>query len=183
MNRSFLDRSTLKLATRLIAALGLLVACGCDNTASEVADLARSQASAQESLQAQGVTISKKKLPAFGSATVLDFTTAKDISDNSFRLLKEMGLMGIMEIDFSGTKITDAQIAKLNEPGVAEWIAILNLSDTEITDAGLKEVARLPILADLNISKTKITPDGVTAFHKARDENPAIQSKKPRVKQ
>jgi len=61
-------------------------------------------------------------------------------------------------LDLSFTQITDAglgDVAKLQQ------LTILILNDTKITDAGLTEVAKLQQLTYLNLDNTKITDAGL----------------------
>ena len=61
-------------------------------------------------------------------------------------------------LDLSRTKITDAG---LKEVARMQKIIILDLTATKITDAGLKEVAKLQSLESLWMNGTKITDAGL----------------------
>jgi Leucine-rich repeat (LRR) protein len=72
--------------------------------------------------------------------------------------LTKVDLAKVTMLALRSTKITDAglkEIAKLQK------LEILNLSDTKITDAGLKEIAKLQKLEILYLNFTKITDAGL----------------------
>ena len=67
-------------------------------------------------------------------------------------------------LDLGGTKITDAglkEVAKLHQ------LTLLYLRDTKITDAGLKDVAKMKQLEWLALYDTKVTKAGVAELKKA----------------
>ncbi|MEX0612674.1 MAG: hypothetical protein WD229_11195 [Pirellulales bacterium] len=64
----------------------------------------------------------------------------------------------ILEVDFSQSKVTDADLAQLQE---LPSIRILNFHNTAITDEGLKHLVGLPDLVLLDLSKTKVTDKGL----------------------
>ena len=67
-------------------------------------------------------------------------------------------------LDFRNTQITDASlkdVAKLKK------LEMLGLDNTQITDAGLKEVAKLQKLEVLYLNNTQITKTGVAELRKA----------------
>ncbi len=47
------------------------------------------------------------------------------------------------------------------DTGGAGFIARLYLSDTRVTDAGLDQIAKLPLLHDLDLDRTPITDEGI----------------------
>ena len=72
--------------------------------------------------------------------------------------LTETDLEKITSLSLSDTKITDEglkEVAKLQQ------LTLLYLNDTKVTDAGLKEVAKLQKLEDLYLRSTKITDTGL----------------------
>ena len=72
--------------------------------------------------------------------------------------LTEADLEKAIELNLSSTQITDAG---LKEVAKLQSLTVLHLSQTQITDAGLKEVAKLQKLGFLNLSHTQITDEGL----------------------
>ena len=64
----------------------------------------------------------------------------------------------LTELDLSGTQITDAGLAEIE--GLPE-LTKLRLYDTRITDAALDSLKTLPKLATLNLSRTEVTDRAV----------------------
>lgn len=65
----------------------------------------------------------------------------------------------LVGLDFSGTKVKDADLALLPK---IRYVKELNLSNTQITDAGLAHLAKLEYLTKLDLSGTKVTDQGMT---------------------
>jgi|688.fasta_scaffold359572_1 hypothetical protein len=64
-------------------------------------------------------------------------------------------------LEMSNPDVTDETLAVLrNLPRLKE----LSLDDSAVTDRGLAVLAGLPALESLRVARTKITPDGVAAF-------------------
>ena len=77
--------------------------------------------------------------------------------------LTKVDLAKVTMLALRSTKITDAglkEIAKLQK------LELLNLNSTQITDAGLKEIAKLQKLELLNLNDTNITDAGLKAVAK-----------------
>ena len=78
--------------------------------------------------------------------------------------LTEADLEKVTRLFLNGAQITDAglkEVAKLQN------LTRLYLSDTKITDAGLKDVAKLQQITVLYLQGTKITKAGVAELKKA----------------
>ena len=78
--------------------------------------------------------------------------------------LTNADLANVTYLILSGTKITDASLKELAK---LKNLTRLSLGSTEITDAGLEEVAKLKNLTSLNLSRTQITKAGVAELKKA----------------
>ncbi|MGQ0634038.1 MAG: hypothetical protein ACT4QC_05495 [Planctomycetaceae bacterium] len=171
-----------QLTSRLTVAIGLLACCGCGSSEGEYKGIMQTRTSAQDGLEAQGGKFSEKRLPVIGELYVLSMSGSKSIDDKTFEMIKETGKL-ISELDLSGTNVTDAHLALLNDKDVSRAITKLNLSNTEITDKGLQNLTLMSMLTELNLENTKVTAEGVKAFQKARAENEAVQAKKLKIKQ
>ena len=75
----------------------------------------------------------------------------------------DLGKVTLLSLD-DGPKITDAGLKELAK---LQQLIILNLGDTKITDVGLKEVAKCNQLTNLDLLGTKVTKAGVTELKKA----------------
>ena len=83
---------------------------------------------------------------------------------NSAEQLTDADFQKVTTLDLSDIQITDAglkEVAKLQN------LTELNLNNTQITDTGLKEVAKLQKLKFLHLNETKITDADVTKLKKA----------------
>ncbi|MGQ0637049.1 MAG: hypothetical protein ACT4QC_20760 [Planctomycetaceae bacterium] len=167
---------------RLFGATVLAALCGCGGAESQYNELAKTQTDARGTLEAQGAKISSKFLPVVGESLVIDLSGSKSITDGTFEALRQTGRI-ISELDLSNTNVNDSQLAILNDKELSGGLARLNLSDTEITDKGLENITLMGFLGELNLKNSKVTSDGIKSFLKARAENPAVQSKRPRIRQ
>jgi hypothetical protein len=78
----------------------------------------------------------------------------------------------VAELDLSKSNITDAQLPQLAQ--AAGICFRLNLSNTAITDAGLASLADMPVLMDLTLKGTKVSPSAAADFKAKRLANPKV---------
>ena len=78
--------------------------------------------------------------------------------------LTEADLAKVTELSLNNTEITDAGLKELPK---LQQLTTLNLSFTQITDASIKDLAKLKQLRNLYLSNTKITEAGVAELKKA----------------
>jgi len=78
--------------------------------------------------------------------------------------LTEADLEKVIFLNLSDTQITDAS---LKEVAKLQKLHTLYLNRTQITDEGLKEVVKLQNLLELNLGNTKVTKSGVAELKKA----------------
>ncbi len=69
---------------------------------------------------------------------------------------------GVKRVDLSTQNITDKSVDYISHHPVS----ILNLSSTDITDAGLEKISLIPTITKLIVSRTKITSRGIEFLHK-----------------
>ena len=86
--------------------------------------------------------------------------------------LTKADLAKVRRLALSTTRITDAG---LKEVAKMKRLTKLHLSRTKITDAGLKEVAKLKQLEYLNLAYTKVTKAGVVELKKALPKCEIVQ--------
>ena len=84
----------------------------------------------------------------------------KQVEESGGRVSKISAADDSREVSFylSSKPIGDAQLANINSISNIIW---LNLAGTEITDAALKQIARLPQLRKLHLERTNIGDDGL----------------------
>ncbi|MGQ0636210.1 MAG: hypothetical protein ACT4QC_16475 [Planctomycetaceae bacterium] len=167
----------------LLVAVALWAIYGCDSATSEYENREQSRASAQDALKAQGARISLERIPLVkAQAYVVDLSGVEHVTDETFAMLQQLQTgKAVLELNLSGTGITDEQIPKLNDKEVSGPLMRLKLRDTMISDKGLGEITGMPALIELDLKNTKVTAEGVKAFQKARAEDPSIQAKKPKI--
>ena len=61
-------------------------------------------------------------------------------------------------IDLSGTQVTDADLAEI---GKLPYLTHLALNDTQVSDSGMRHLAELPCLVQLEVCGTSVTDQGV----------------------
>ena len=66
-------------------------------------------------------------------------------------------------LDLSGTQVTDAGLKSL-EP--LDKLTSLDLQSTQVTDEGLKALVALPKLTSLKLAQTRVTAKGVADLQK-----------------
>ena len=70
----------------------------------------------------------------------------------------------VVKVELTGTEVTDAGVKEL---AALKNLTNLNLSFTKVTDAGVKELAALKNLTTLDLGETKVTDAGVKELQKA----------------
>jgi hypothetical protein len=92
----------------------------------------------------------------------LDQLRALDLSNNdSFTdayLDHLEGLTQLIQLDLSNTLITDNG---LKQVAMMRQLQVLDIGDTSITDAGLEHIQRLDRLRSLNLERTQVSSEGV----------------------
>lgn len=152
-----------------LPACGLLLGCGINSgSAPSYAEYQASLENAKSSIAEKGKVEEKQYPPGKGLAVTLSGVTITDADIKSLRAMDD-----IAELDLSGATISDEQITQLvasstNDGHPPSRLFRLNISDTPITDAGLKELSSLNFLSHLNLKGSKVTDAGVKAFEQAK---------------
>jgi internalin A len=98
---------------------------------------------------------------------ILGFTEEEIEADSDVKAEKIAGwFQNLTDLSLGGTKITDAglkDIAKMQQ------LTDLSLNETKITDAGIKDIAKLQKLTYLNLEFTEITDAGIKDIAKLRN--------------
>jgi hypothetical protein len=151
----------------------LLTLCGCGMFGDGISDFERQAKSREgciELLKEQGAKFEQKTYPQ-GVAWAVDLS-GMEITDQTLELLGKVG--NLSELNFSGSSISDDQIAELNDINLSGTLLKLDLSKTEITDAGIAEMTRFGFLRELNLTGTKVTSAAIESFKAARKANADI---------
>jgi hypothetical protein len=88
------------------------------------------------------------------------------------------------DLNFSGSTLTDDQLAKLDAGNVLDYTYVLDLSNTQVSDAGLDKCTHLYILSELKIKGSKITKEGADRLGERKVKDPLTPSmfkRKPKV--
>jgi hypothetical protein len=100
------------------------------------------------------------------------------ITDDMIDVISDLGY--IVEMDFSGSTITDAQLLKLDEKRAGRVCLTLNVSNTAISDNAFANLKNFNVLQAANLKGAKVTKLGVEQFqegYKANKEVPDIIKK------
>ncbi len=92
------------------------------------------------------------------------------ITDALLEHLKTLGR--VAELDLSKSTVTDAQM-----PAVAQAAGVcfrMDLSETAITDAGLAALVDMPLLMELKLAGTKVSPAAAADLRAKRQANPKV---------
>lgn len=106
-----------------------------------------------------------------GSAWAIDLSS-KEINDKTFEGLRKLDQ--VAELNLSDTNITDAHMKNFSDPEIGGLLVSLDLSKTGISDAGLKEISESIYLTSLNLAETKVTDAGVAEWQKTRAADPRV---------
>ena len=89
---------------------------------------------------------------------IVEKAIRKELEKPTGKLTKaDLAKVTLLSLD-DGPKITDADLKELAK---LQQLKVLNLGDTEITDVGLKEVAKCTQLTLLDLEATQITDVGL----------------------
>jgi hypothetical protein len=167
MLRLLLGSSTLRNQVSALFALSAFVACSEDAVSIYKRQL-QSQQEAVDKLKALGGNAEKKQYP-LGEGWVVKLSGVT-LTDEVFGHLKL--LERIAELDLSQSNFEDAMVPRLLEVGGV--LFKLNLSKTAITDAGVTPLADLVLLAEVDLTGTKVTQGAVKQLNAKRRNDPKI---------
>ena len=105
----------------------------------------------------------RKNLTSEETAEVIEKAIRKNIKKPSGELT-EADLEKVEELNLSGTQISDAGLKELAE---LKNLNVLYLHANPITDEGLKELAKLERLILLQLNYTKVTKAGIMELKKS----------------
>ena len=159
----------LKAPFGVAVSIALCMAPGCSrySAVSEYEQLQQSKKSFGELVVAAGGKAEEKQFAvagASGKAWVVNLAGGK-ITDE---LVEELGkLTYVAELNLSKSNVTDAQLLKLDELRVCKTVMNLDLGDTAVSDASFANLKNLHCLAKANLKGTKVTKKGIEDFRKA----------------
>ena len=101
-----------------------------------------------------------------GAARADEASAVKAVENLGGKVTRDDKLPGkpVIEVNLGDTKVTDAGLKELKD---LKQLTTLNLKFTGVTDAGLKELKDLKQLTTLYLGGTKVTDDGVADLQKA----------------
>lgn len=173
---SFSDRHDGPGLCALLAALLLIVLPGCGGGGG-LSELEKDQKGEKDSvgaLVAQGAKVEERRFAKVHDSGYVVNLSGATITEDTFRNLA--GLKRVAELDLSNSSITDDQLEHFNEVPPF-YLARLDLSQTGVTDAGLDKLNRLYVLMNLNLARTKATPEAVKRLQKRRVDDPLTMFK------
>jgi hypothetical protein len=108
-----------------------------------------------------------------------------DISDDLIaKMIEHTRDQAVFQLNFSGSKITDAQLAALDVGKVLQKTVELDLSNTAITDAGLDKLQNFYCITELKLKGSSATKAAATRMGErkiASPITPAPFKKQPNV--
>lgn len=152
----------------VVLAAVFAVGCGGSYGPSHADMVKATQQEAVAAIAAKGGSATEKHYPQ-GDAWAVSLAKVT-IDDEILASVKTLGR--VSELDLSGSTITDQQFAELAKSEALGVTFKLDISNTGITDAGLREAQALAILYDLNVKGSKVTPAGLADFTKSRPPHP-----------
>ena len=163
------QKTSLKKLVGLAVLCAFVSAPGCSrySAVSEYEQLQKDKKSFADLVAAAGGKAEEKSFGVAGvsgMAWVLNFSGGK-LSDD---LIDEIGkLTYVAELNLSKSNITDAQLLKLDELKVCKTVMNLDLSDTAISDESFAKLKNLHCLSKANLKGSKVTKKGVEEFRKS----------------
>jgi hypothetical protein len=154
----------------LILLLTLLLLSGCSSGEglSHYEQLKLGQQQAADAIVSVGGSVAEKEYPQ-GTAWVIDLSSAT-IDDKVIQHIQTLGK--IAELNLSGSTITNQQLAAIVQSGALSVTIKLDISKTQLSDAGLMELAGLHLIYEINAKDTLITPAGIKQYQEKRPSHP-----------
>lgn len=177
------QRSTATVAARmgLGVALALLIGCGSDGKTGLLEKEIAQQTVGVDLLKQRGAKFTEKQYKQ-GKAWAIDLS-GLTITDDMMAALKQVG--PITDLNFNKSTLNDAQMAKINERSICGFLLVLDVGHTEVGDAGLEQLKDDGLLTKLVLTGSKVTPQGLARWKKAREDDTRILAmfKHPKVVQ
>ncbi len=140
-----------------------------------------------ETIQSLGGTAEygEKSMHGFRMSGWLIQLPGADVSDELIsQIIEHTRDQAVFQLNFSGSKITDAQLVALDAGKVLQKTVELDLSNTAITDSGLDKLQRLYCLSELKLKGTSASKSAATRLGDrkiASPITPAPFKKQPNV--
>ena len=136
----------------------LALACGCEKRISEYDKDQAKLAAAKDKLVAAGAKVEIKQFPQ-GDAFIINLS-GQTLTKETFDHMTE--LVRVVELDLSKSSFKDEDMALISNSDIRGVLMKLNLSDTALSDEGLKQLSDVYFLSELNAANTKITDAGIS---------------------
>ena len=163
-----MTRSSIVHSLAVWAMTAVLSASGCGSKPpGGIEEYQKKILSAEQALKEQGATMKQRSFPMAQVAWSVDLS-GKEIKPEMFEAMQKLEAVG--ELILKESKVTDEQLQSL---GKISPLYLLDLSNTGITDAGMKHLTHNTIF-ELDVSGTKVTADGVAALKKRYSTDPGV---------
>lgn len=150
-----------------ILILTVSAGCGQPEAVGALKRLKQAKSAAVAEIEARGGTATIKDYGP-GSGYILDLRTVP--IDDDF-LAELTPLKHITEIDLSDSDVTDEQLQKLAKVRGVGVILKLDVSGTQIGDAGIMAFVKHNLLCQLDVQNSNVTPAAIKKFKKQHPVN------------
>lgn len=157
-----------RAAAMVLLALATTGGCGNSSGLSHIEQVKLNRQIAADALQAKGATAREHRYPQ-GDAWIVDLS-GKTVDDEVIEHLQALGQ--IAELDVSGSTIGDTQMQALAAMEASGTLIKLNISNTQVSDAGLLALSKLHLLFDINVKGSKVTAGGIEQYRTQRPKHP-----------
>lgn len=146
------------------AVLFLLAGCGFYEGKSEYQKVKEEEQSFSDLVAAAGGSAHKKavSVPGFQNmGWIIELSGARITEELIEKMIEFNKRAPVLQLDLSGSTISDAQLAQLDKNDVLQKVYTLNLKNTAITDDGLDSISDFYVIHELWLQGTTVTTDAV----------------------
>lgn len=152
--------------TGIVAAI-VLSGCGPGEGVGALQRAKQEQEDAQAAIVTKGGNAIRRNYGR-GEGWAVDLSSAA-VDDDTLAQLDE--LQTITELNLSGAAITDEQMKSLASRPATGPLLKLDISNTPVTDAGLLAFAELPLIFQITVTGSKVSPAGIESFRQKHPRN------------
>ena len=129
-------------------------------------------------LSTKGARVTEKTYP-IGKAYAVNLS-GQTITPDLLDQLKALG--HVSELDLSKSTVTDDHLGKMSQLGLTNTMAVLDLSNTGVSDEGLNRLENMIFLLRMNLAGSKCTKAGADKFRRNREAQVNIKTRNPTIK-